>query len=165
MERHKHRWDVRGVVKEKRSPTGLIYLPPLYRVCHLCKEEDRETVLCEAVKSGGDSRWPIYSTCGNPAKVTIEGRRATMLESDDFVRTRHYCGLHNPVIKAARDAEGRRKRDEDWRAKNAAWARQGRASRSLPYVDELLEWANENDDLVQSDEWLGRIVRNLREEI
>jgi len=59
---------------------------------------------CERVYS---SSYPGH-TCGNPAKMEHEGKP--------------YCGIHDPVKRAAREAASKAKWDALWKAKTERWA-------------------------------------------
>jgi hypothetical protein len=54
---------------------------------------------CEKVVNRGEGRWSQWSKCGRHAVMKHDGR--------------HYCGMHDPVKRRAKQAE----RDAQWRAK------------------------------------------------
>lgn len=153
-----HNW-VLGGIRTKGVHGGSTLLAPLYRWCNFCTVEDHETKLCEAtVMVGG--RWPSWHTCGALAHVESHIHPETQKQEDTI---HNYCKRHDPVAVAKRreDAAAKEEAKYDAETYGLRWGWNG--GKTIPVLQQFSKWAEANEDLVEADEWLGTIVRNLRE--
>lgn len=65
--------------------------------------------------------WPRYKPCKNKAVIEVEGN--------------HYCGVHDPIRRAKKDAE----RDAAWREKSRILANEWRLNNAAPDLLRELE--------------------------
>ena len=144
----KHNWVVRGTPAVLAMTSGNELDPPLWHWCNFCGAVNREVTLCESqVRNPG--RWPSWSTCGKKASVTADGK--------------NYCRRHDPAAVAERREQEMKTAERSFQAALYANRWGWNASKTVPVLQQLKEWAGQNSDLIDADEWLGQIVRDLRE--
>lgn len=158
-----HSWTPRGQAAVEVSSLDSVLVGPLWRRCNQCGEEDRETPLCEAYFAFYTGGWPHYRTCGKKASTTHPEdpirpqRNGPAIGRGEF----HYCRTHDPVAVAERALASREKSQAKWdqesRERRIGWMGEG----VLKLLREVESWCDANEDLVESDEWLGSIRRQI----
>lgn len=158
-----HSWVTRGQGSVGISSIDSALVGPLWRRCNRCGEEDRETPLCEAYYSYYIGNWPHYTTCGKRATTTspedpIAHHRG---QAPTDLKEFNYCKTHDPVAVDAR----RKASAERAALKYAKESRERRlgytGEAALELLREMEQWCDKNEDLVESDEWLGSIAKQL----
>lgn len=84
-----------------------------------------------------EGRWPTYHQCNRKAKVT-----RTVKLHGEIVEV-EYCGQHDPVAVAEKDAARKAKYDAQWAAREAKWARQRAGEAALDIVRQVAKGHND----------------------
>lgn len=135
-----------------RVPPG-----PVRRKCNGCGHLDLDAHMCREVVSTYIGLSSNPGVCGRAGSLEYVAPDGTPIHED---QTGDYCKTHHPDNKAARSRASASTASAKWDAEILRERRGRYGTETAALLAGLGEWAGKNLDLVEADEWLGRLVRD-----